>query len=637
MSFTSAAKFCVYDSWDLTRPSVSPRSRLYHLKPIGMGTAHTESCTSYVARLAKEHCVSAHLLISRELVPASNKPNSLRAKSTFVRSGNYRRIMKSLNGRGRTAQDWVEIIERLTLQRGLRLLTMLTWRNVLTDQSLLRPVRAWCPRCLEEQCESEEPIYEQLLWTLGTVNVCIHHQRRLETICPHCHNQALPFAYRSLPGHCSQCRGWLGHSVGEKEPNFTFSEADDFKYQLWVANQMGELIAAAPNQQSDPLRERVTEFIPNCINQITGGNVSAFARVAGLDRCVVNGWLRKQHLPTTDLFLKMCYSIGISFSNLLTKSKHSQTAATTTPKALGCNNDLASFTLLAALDENPPPTLQEVADRLGYKNARSLRKRCPELSKLLTTKRRASLPAVRRRSRKKAHDDAGLKLALQQALEEGLPPPLDDIAENLGYSESRPLRRKFSSLCEAIVSRRAGYFVDHRTDLRIKLEAILLEDPPPALTQVTQRLGYKVSISLSRYYPKLCRAISRRYARYRKTQFENIRHQLQAVLFEKPPPSLRVAASRSGYRPCYLRQRFPKVCQAIVNRYAAFRKKSALERKARAKARIWQLAFDLHAEGTYPSAGQINKASKNPTGLNPSELCAVLRNVRRELGLLKSG
>src|SRR5229473_5313755 len=164
MSFTSAAKFCVYDSWDLTRPKVSPRSRLYHLKPIGIGTARTESCTSYVARLAKEHCVSAHLLISRELVPASNKPNSLRAKSTFVRSGNYRRVMKSLNGRGHTARDWVEIIERLTLQRGLRLLTMLTWRNVLTDQSLLRPVRAWCPQCLEEQSELGGVVYEHLLW-----------------------------------------------------------------------------------------------------------------------------------------------------------------------------------------------------------------------------------------------------------------------------------------------------------------------------------------------------------------------------------------------------------------------------------------------------------------------------------------
>lgn len=162
------------------------------------------------------------------------------------------------------------------------------------------------------------------------------------------------------------------------------------------------------------------------------------------------------------------------------------------------------------------------------------------------------------------------------------------------------------------------------------------QQPDPCANRVLTHFNLRDS-SDGHPPPKLCRVISRRYARYRKTQFENIRHQLQAALFEKPPPSLRVAASRSGYKPCYLRQRFPKVCQAIVTRYAGFRKNSALERKARAKARMRQLAIDLHAEGTYPSAGQINKASKNPTGLNPSDLCAVLRNVRRELGLLKSG
>jgi len=163
------------------------------------------------------------------------------------------------------------------------------------------------------------------------------------------------------------------------------------------------------------------------------------------------------------------------------------------------------------------------------------------------------------------------------------------------------------------VSRRAEYFVEHRTDLGIKLEAILLEDPPPALTQVTQRLGYKVSISLSRYYPKLCRAISRRYARHRKKQFENIRHQLQAALFEKPPPSLRAAASRSEYAPPYLRRQFPKICQAIVNRFAGFRKKSALERKARAKARMRQLALDLYAkEYIRPSDKSITRRTILP-------------------------
>jgi DNA-binding Lrp family transcriptional regulator len=290
---------------------------------------------------------------------------------------------------------------------------------------------------------------------------------------------------------------------------------------------------------------------------------------------------------------------------------------------------------LAALEENPPPTLRELADRLGYKKARSLRKRCPELTKLLTTKRRASFPVVRRRSRKKEHDDAGLKFALKKALEEEMPPPLDVLAESLGYSEARPLRRKFKSLCDSIVARRAEYWTEHTNGLRIKLKAILLEDPPPPLIQVTKRLGYRSNASLSKCYPELCSEISTRHAKYSKTKVENIRPELQAALCEEPPPSLRAAASRLGYTQPFLRRYFPKASQEIVIRYARFRRESSLERKKQAKTRIRRLAMDLHLRGTYPSADQLRKASNGPTGLDRSELCAVLRDVRREVGLLQ--
>src|SRR6266403_3037648 len=129
MSFTSTAKYCVYDSWDLARPKTPPRSRLYHLTPIGIGTSRTESCTGYVARLAEEHCVSTHSLFGRVLVPASNKPHLVRAESNFVQSGTFVKTMTTLNGRSHSARDWVAVLEKLTLQRGLRFLTMLTWED----------------------------------------------------------------------------------------------------------------------------------------------------------------------------------------------------------------------------------------------------------------------------------------------------------------------------------------------------------------------------------------------------------------------------------------------------------------------------------------------------------------------------
>ena len=39
-----------YELWDLTRPAIPPRSRLYHLEPVGIGTPYVESLTSTARR-----------------------------------------------------------------------------------------------------------------------------------------------------------------------------------------------------------------------------------------------------------------------------------------------------------------------------------------------------------------------------------------------------------------------------------------------------------------------------------------------------------------------------------------------------------------------------------------------------------
>jgi AraC-like DNA-binding protein len=704
MSFTSAAKFCVYDSWDLTRPRVSRRSRLYHLKPIGIGTARTESFTGYIARLAKEHCVSVHSLFSRELVPASNRPNALRAESKFVSSnGWYGRMMTALNGRGRTARDWVEVLERLTLRRGLRFLTMLTWKNVLPDKFLLRSARAWCPRCLQDQRELEGIVYEHLLWTLTTVNVCPHHERRLETICPHCHHPFPQIAYRSRPGHCSRCLGWLGHSENEREVDISPLDADEFRYHLWVSNQMGKIIAAAPELRSDPPRERITNFIVSCPNRISDGDATAFARLVGVNNKTFLYWRNGKAIPHADLLLKVCYRTGVSFSDLLIKDEvfldlDLMNLSPGKTQSIGSrihhnhkshkNGEVAGL-LLAALEQDPPPSVEEVAQQLGYKCPTSLY-RYPDLCKMLTARHRGS-PSHRKPtypSEINHHNAAGLERTLRQALKERVPPSLNEIGKRLGYASAGPFRKKFPTLCEAIMSRRAKpqvkstlqqalkekvpiplaqiakrlgyihpspfrekfpdlckaitirraqYHAKHRNSLRIRLEALLLEDPPPTLKAVANRFGYKSSLSLVRYHPEPCRAVSMRYVEYRRAQLKSIRHKLKDALHEKPPPSLQAVARRLRYTRNYLSLKFRDVCQAIDKRHRQLRKKGSLERKRQAKKRARLLAFDLHSNGEYPSAERVTKVADGPTGLTTSELCYVLRDVRRELRLLKSG
>jgi len=127
-----------------------------------------------------------------------------------------------------------------------------------------------------------------------------------------------------------------------------------------------------------------------------------------------------------------------------------------------------------------------------------------------------------------------LKRAFQQALKEAVPPSLIEIGRRLGYASRYYSRhdflRKFPELCQAILDRRAAYRAKHRNGLGTKLEAFLLEEPPPTLNKVTKRLGYKDSTSLLKYYPKLCQVIVNRHAEYRRAQFKAIRHKLEAIL-----------------------------------------------------------------------------------------------------------
>jgi len=51
-----------------------PRSRLYSLEPIGIGTPEVESLSSYLNRLAQAHCVTVNALIAHELLPHVGTP-----------------------------------------------------------------------------------------------------------------------------------------------------------------------------------------------------------------------------------------------------------------------------------------------------------------------------------------------------------------------------------------------------------------------------------------------------------------------------------------------------------------------------------------------------------------------------------
>jgi hypothetical protein len=59
----------LYKGWEVQRTEVNGRSYLFHLPPIGIGTAEVESLTGYISRLAAAHAVETGVLVNRELPP----------------------------------------------------------------------------------------------------------------------------------------------------------------------------------------------------------------------------------------------------------------------------------------------------------------------------------------------------------------------------------------------------------------------------------------------------------------------------------------------------------------------------------------------------------------------------------------
>ena len=171
-----------YETWDGGNPLLPPVTYLYHFPPIGLGTPMVESLTGYIVRLAEAHCVSAGVLYSKAIKALADKGNifSFRIKDQAGYS------IHTINGFGTPAADFVRALATLTGRRDLSFLTLLTWGGGLPSHSLLRRCRAWCESCFYAWRETNQPIYEPLLWTLQEVTVCPYHRRVLRQACPHC-------------------------------------------------------------------------------------------------------------------------------------------------------------------------------------------------------------------------------------------------------------------------------------------------------------------------------------------------------------------------------------------------------------------------------------------------------------------
>ncbi|MFM2312335.1 MAG: hypothetical protein RLZZ04_1611 [Cyanobacteriota bacterium] len=227
---------------------IPPRSRLYSLEPIGVGTSYTESISSYVTRLAQEHCVSPKKLIMGEIAPVimgeTYLPEML-TKNVSILLGNSD-AKPAINGMREMTRSLVDALEQLTLRQDLRYLSCLTWKGVIKEQGLFRQNKVWCPQCFEQWRQENKTIYEPLLWSFKDVNYCLQHNCQLCDRCPDCDSSLNAIANYSRLGYCDRCKKSLGCN-----DNYVKTKINEKERQIVMG--ITELIATAPGLDTPPI------------------------------------------------------------------------------------------------------------------------------------------------------------------------------------------------------------------------------------------------------------------------------------------------------------------------------------------------------------------------------------------------
>ena len=167
----------LYKNIDITIPALPPRSILYSIEPIGIGTPYVESLASYINRLAVEHSISVADLFIRIISIYgsifSEKTNTFK---------NLWKILSTINNASKSSII-VEIMSELTIRSELKYLTLATIED-LNINGALSKIKRYCPKCYEEQKASNNIVYDPLIWSIRAIKICPIHRLYLLDDCP---------------------------------------------------------------------------------------------------------------------------------------------------------------------------------------------------------------------------------------------------------------------------------------------------------------------------------------------------------------------------------------------------------------------------------------------------------------------
>ncbi|HYG08930.1 MAG TPA: hypothetical protein VD835_03040 [Pyrinomonadaceae bacterium] len=354
----------------------------------------------------------------------------------------------------------------------------------------------------------------------------------------------------------------------------------NFAQGLWVAQSVGQFLAAAPNLQIHLHRTNIKQSLSAVVDHFSEGNLSSFAKQIQFPALPLRNWLSGKSLPGLGVLGKLCYFAGISILEFLKGEvdaevcRIAETNISLHTKAFGSPQRFRRDRkeLEMALLEEPPPSLTEVLRRLGYKSYSSLyyfhKNYCQRIKS-----RHLCFLSKKKLERKlvEVTDPAKALNIIKIALEEDPPPSAREVARRLGYGTIHPLRRQYPKQYESLLARKGEFERAYLEGIHCKLKESLSEDPPPSLQELSFRLNGKSMKKFATLWPSLIRHIAERYVNYRKNHWVLAEGMLKAALDETPPPSLLTVAKRLGITyVTSLKEKFPDLCVELNARISKY-------------------------------------------------------------------
>lgn len=173
------------------------------------------------------------------------------------------------------------------------------------------------------------------------------------------------------------------------------------------------------------------------------------------------------------------------------------------------------------LMQDSPPSLNRIADLLGYKGSTGIRDRCPEICREIVQKRRESFR--RRRER--------MRLAIESARTENPPPPLKQIARRLGFTAERVLVQLYPEICAAYLSYRKACLEQRRQRLHLAIRQWLATEPAPTRVSLCQQFGISLSF-FELHFPQENQDVVKRSTEQARTARENRNLTMRKEVFE---------------------------------------------------------------------------------------------------------